>query len=447
MVFPVLTHWWLRLISVIYIFRIFLLTRKFPYGKEIPNFSEIFSRLFILAVYFGAVFLLYKIITRTLNFHKKKGAIIIIFSLGPLFAFFGLEAAVISLIFGFYAVIFNRLSAGLNLSKKVKRIVLAVLCIGVIISLPQVFRWGNLFGNSFLYNPGGAWYGFIIIAFSLFLIETAISLIFPFHHRTRVIITLILTILISSYGIINGLNVPTVKEIVIPLKKLPADTPDFTIVQWSDTHIGDIVSYRWLIDTIAKTNALKPDLIVITGDMIDIGFKEKYIDALKQLKAKFGILAVTGNHEYYFKRISNFHEIADKAGIRVLCNEFITLPNGIQIAGINDPTAQEFGDQKPSVTGAIKNSDSQKPIILLSHQTHFFYEAAQQGIDLQLSGHNHMGQLPLMDIFIYLTIKYSYGLYREGNSYIYTSCGTGLWAIPMRISTRGEITKIILKRK
>lgn len=448
MAFPTMTRWWLRGIAVIFALRLFFLSRTFSYGKEIPAYHEMNRGPITFAIYLSVVVLLYKIITRTLQLpDKKKSGLIIIFSLGPILGFFGVGAASISLLFGVYAVVFARVSSGLELSKNKKNIMLAVFCVGIIISIPQMLWWENGLGIRPLYYIGGAWYGFIIMAVTLFLLEICVALVFPSHPRRRTIIVLALLFMISGYGIYNGLRVPEVEEIVIPIKKLPAEAPNFTIVQWSDIHLGDLVSPGWFQETVIKTNNLNPDLVVITGDIIDNGFEKKYIEPLKQLKTKFGILAVTGNHEYYFNRLNIFLETAAEAGIRVLRNECITLPNGIQIAGINDPTAEEFGDMTPSVKEALKNSDPQKPIILLSHKAKYFNEAARQGVDLQLSGHNHVGQLPILDLFIYLTLNYPYGLYREGDAYIHTSCGTGFWAIPMRILTRGEITKITLKKE
>ncbi len=448
MAFPTMTHWWLRSITVVFTLRLFLLSKAFPYGKDIPAYHEMTRGPIAFAIYLSVAVLLYKIITRTLLLpDKKKGGLIIIFSIGPILGFFGVGAAAISLLFGVYAVVFARISSGLELSKKKKNIMLAAFCVGIIISLPQMLWWGNGLGIRLLYYIGGAWYGFIIMAVTLFLLESGVALVFRSQSRRRVIIVLILLFLVSGYGIINGLKVPIVKEVVIPITKLPAEVSNFTIVQWSDIHLGDLVSPGWFQETVIKTNNLKPDLVVITGDIIDNGFEKEYIESLKQLKTKFGIFAVTGNHEYYFHRLNVFLETAAEAGIRVLRNECITLPNGVQIAGINDPTAEEFGDMIPSVEEALKNSDPQKPLILLSHKAKYFKEAAQHGVDLQLSGHNHVGQLPILDLFIYLTLNYPYGLSREGDAYIYTSCGTGFWAIPMRILTRGEIIKFTLKRE
>lgn len=448
LIFPTLTSWWLRGIPIVFAFRVFFLIKGFPYGKEIPAYYEILDRTILIAIYFLVAVLLFKIIAGTLNLPgKKRGILLIIFSTGPLLAFFGIEIAVMSLIFGFYAVVFARVSAGLKLSKKMKTLVLIILGMGIIISLPQMLWWGNILAIPSLYCIGGCWYGIIIIAFTLFLLESGIALIFPNHPRRRIIIVFAFLTIISGYGIINGFKTPIVKEVIIPLKKLPANAQNFIIVLWSDIHLGDLVSPNWFRDTVLLTNKLKPDLVLITGDMIDNGFEKTYIETLKQINTKFGIFAVTGNHEYYFNKLNKFLEIAEEAGIRVLRNNLVTLANGIQIAGINDAIAPEFNDLKPSIPETVKNSNPQKLLIMLSHRAKFFQEAVRNGIDLQLSGHYHIGQLPPLDLVIYLTLKYPYGLYREKNSYIYTSCGTGLWAIPMRIFSHSEITKIILKKE
>ena len=196
-----------------------------------------------------------------------------------------------------------------------------------------------------------------------------------------------------------------------------------------------------------KTNHLNPDIIVMTGDISDITVlddKTQYIiDYLSQLKAKYGIIAVTGNHEYY-EGVHTFPEITEKAGIRVLKNESVTIGEVLQIVGINDPHVRESGDNGPDLEAAMKNIDPNKPIILLSHRPKFFDEAVQYGVDLQLSGHWHGGQPPPGELLVGLIIKYSSGLYKVGDSYIYTSNGTGLYGVPMRLFTHNEITKIVL---
>jgi predicted MPP superfamily phosphohydrolase len=305
-----------------------------------------------------------------------------------------------------------------------------------------------------------------------------VSPFYPSHSRVRVIIVLTILALAYGYAVYNGSRVPVVKELTIPIKTLPKNMSGFTIVQLTDLHLGDIVSPGWLRKTVEKTNGLKPDLIVITGDLCDTANFEKYIDSLGKLKAKYGIIAVTGNHDEY--SIDTFLEIAARTGMRVLRNQWVTVAGGIQVVGIDDPTFHG-GDSMPDLKAAMKtpwhggpiccaNSfvsvfirflvrarhykeaatkkiDTEKPVILLSHQPDVFDEARQLGVDLQLSGHTHAGQIPPWNIVISLTYRYPYGLYRKGDSYIYTSSGTGLYEVPMRLMSNNEIVRITLVRE
>ncbi len=447
LVFPSKTRWWLTGALVLFVLYIYFLSTMLDFGERIPGYLDVAKATRMFGFLFLIVFTFYKIIVGTLKLtDKKKGGLIILFSTGFFFNLMGMAIGLLSMMFGIYAVVFARVSTGLNLSKKKKRFIMALFFVGFAISVPQMTWWGNGLGIPLLYFAGGTWYGLIAMAITLFILESGVSLFLSSYRRLRVIIVLILLALAVSYGVFNGTMVLKVKELKIPMKKLPENLSGLTIVQWSDFHLGDILTEAWLQKTVEKTNALEPDLVVITGDLTDHGFKnkERYIALLKHLKARFGIMAVTGNHEYYWNRFPIFNEISKKVGIRVLRNEAVTLSNGIQIAGINDPTARRFGENRPDLGAALKNVDFQKPVILLSHKPGYFEVAKERGVDLQLSGHTHAGQIPPMDIISKLVYPYFYGLYQEGDSYIHVSCGTGLWGIPMRIFSQNEITKITL---
>jgi predicted MPP superfamily phosphohydrolase len=264
-----------------------------------------------------------------------------------------------------------------------------------------------------------------------------------------VIIILIILTLVSGYSAFNGSTILVVKELTVPVKTLPKNMSGFTIVHLSDLHIGNRLTEEWLKKTVKKTNRLNPDLVVITGDLSDItGLDHKthyIIDHLSRLKAKYGIIAVTGNHEYD-EGLYTFPEITKETGILVLRNESATISEVIQVVGINDPFVGESGDKGPDLEAAMKDIDPQKPIILLSHRPKYFDEAIQYGVDLQLSGHTHGGQPPPWELLVGLAFKYSYGLYKVGDSYIHVSGGTGLYGVPMRLFTHNEITKITLTR-
>jgi predicted MPP superfamily phosphohydrolase len=345
----------------------------------------------------------------------------------------------------YYTIIYVRISAGLNLSRKNQKIVsvifwtvLAVYASGwlpVVRSLPLRSYAGALCK------------GIFGIAQILFILEIVFSLIFPSHSRRRVIIVLVILAVVSGYSAYNGSAVLVTKELTVPVKTLPKNMSGFTIVHLSDLHIGNRFKEKWLMRTVKETNRLKPDLIVITGDLCDITKLDRetryIIDHLGKLNAEYGILAVTGNHEYD-EGLHTFPEIAREAGLRVLRNESVTVAGVIQVAGINDPWVRESGDRGPDLEAALKNIDPQKPVILLSHRPKYFDEALGYGVDLQLSGHTHGGQPPPWELLVGLAFKYSYGLYNVGDSYLHTSAGTGVYGVPMRLFTHNEITRITL---
>ena len=227
---------------------------------------------------------------------------------------------------------------------------------------------------------------------------------------------------------------------------LPEKFSGFTIVQLSDIHLNLLRSEKWLSQIVDKTNNLKPDIIVITGDLIDseLGEVKRFSSILKNLKSKYGVYAVAGNHEFY-ARYEKFLALAKESNIIILKNEKVTVAGAIELAGIDDETGKRFSQSGSNLEKVLKDCDFRKPVILLSHQPDVFDEAVKFGVDLQLSGHTHAGQIPPMDLIVQFYFKYPYGLYRKNSSYIYTTSGTGTWGPPMRLFTRDEIVKIILK--
>ena len=449
MAFPEKKRWWMIGALVLFALVIFHLSNSIPYGEKIPGFHEISTKMIQAGGFFLVYFIIYKIIAETLKLpDKKRGIWVAVFSIGAILKFMWFETGGIlaeiggiPITIGLIAAVYARVSTGLDLSKKMKVIMLTFFCAGFCIYLPRYFTWGHEMDIHSLLYIAGLWLGFMIFAILLFFLETIVSVFYPSHSRLRVIIVLTILVLAYGYAAYNGSRVPVVKELTIPIKTLPKNMSGFTIIQLTDLHLGDIVSPGWLRKTVEKTNGLKPDLIVITGDLCDTANFEKYIDSLGKLRAKFGIIAVTGNHDE--NSIDTFLEIAAKTNMRVLRNQWVTVAGGIQVVGIDDPTFRG-GDSMPDLEAAVKKIDPEKPVILLSHQPDVFDEARQLGVDLQLSGHTHAGQVPPMNIIISLTYRYSYGLYQRGDSYIYTSSGTGLYEVPMRLMSNNEIVRITL---
>jgi predicted MPP superfamily phosphohydrolase len=228
----------------------------------------------------------------------------------------------------------------------------------------------------------------------------------------------------------------------VTLAKLPKALDGFTIVQLTDVHIGGgpTLARDWLADVVARTNALAPDLIAITGDLVD-GSVERLRDEvapLKDLKARHGVYFVTGNHEYYAGAEAWIAELG-RLGIRCLRNERLPITDGLDLAGVDDYHA------RPDLARALAGRDPNRALVLLAHQPRAVHEAAAQGVCLQLSGHTHGGQIWPWNSLVRLQQPYVAGLVREGQTQLYVSRGTGYWGPPMRLGTHAEITRVTLK--
>jgi predicted MPP superfamily phosphohydrolase len=178
---------------------------------------------------------------------------------------------------------------------------------------------------------------------------------------------------------------------------------------------------------------------VITGDIVDGRLEElrSHVEPLRQLKARDGVYAVTGNHEYYWNADAWLEHIRS-LGIRVLRNEHVTIAGAFQLAGVDDTSA---GEDLPR---ALVGRDPALPVVLLAHHPRTIARAAPAGVDLQLSGHTHGGQLLPLGWLSRLFDPHIAGLARFGATWLYVSEGTGYWGPPMRVGTTQEITVITL---
>lgn len=353
-----------------------------------------------------------------------------------------------SIYFGIHYYIYSKVVSGLLPSAPVRNYLKIFFLLAAL-----SFLVGEFLSRRFPVYPllyfGAVWFGVISITFSIFILKDILGLIFPHQEKILTFVALFSALSISGLSLYNASREPKAKEIKIPLKKLPPELSGFTIVQLSDLHLGTLTSTKWLKSVVAKTNKLNPDLIVITGDLIDqdICKFEDFCEILKRLKARNGIFAITGNHEFY-GGIEKFIEIVKKLNITVLRNEKITPINigadSIELVGVDDKTGKVFNEKGSDLKLAIKNLDSKKVTILLSHQPDLFADAVRSGIDLQLSGHTHAGQIPPGHLLVKLYYRYLYGLYQKGSSYLYVTSGTGTWGPPMRFFSSSEIVKISL---
>lgn len=266
------------------------------------------------------------------------------------------------------------------------------------------------------------------------------------------VIALTLGISLGLISLWNGLRSVKIKPLTIHLKRLPESFNGFKIIQITDLHIGSLIKGPWLQEIVDKINALNPDLIVITGDLVDGSLEDlkHHVTPLRDLKASAGVYFVTGNHEYY-SGVEAWCSYISHLGVRVLRNTHVSIMNSqgdsFDLAGVDDWGSRYLPEGGASLPKALEGRDSQKTLILLAHQPMAIYEAATRGGDLQLSGHTHNGQIWPFTYLVYLQQPYTKGLYRhkETQTQIYVSPGTGFWGPPMRLGSVAEITHITLQ--
>lgn len=309
------------------------------------------------------------------------------------------------------------------------------------------------------------WMGLLFFLFLLALATDAVRLMIEVTQRAaqlglldadrRVLMQRVLagiiavgTIGFGVAGLSEGLRRVRVKRIRIALRRVRPSRVGYTIVQLSDVHIGPTIGREFLEDIVARTNALKPDLIVITGDLVD-GSVEHLKDAvlpLADLRATDGVYFVTGNHEY-FSGVDEWLAYLTKLGIRVLRNERVSIggADGFDLAGVDDWTAARYGNgHGADLSRALAGRDRNRGLILLAHQPKQVFEAAEADVDLQLSGHTHGGQMFPFGYLVKLQQPYVGGFHMHQGTALYVSRGTGYWGPPMRVGAPAEITHIEL---
>ena len=251
---------------------------------------------------------------------------------------------------------------------------------------------------------------------------------------------------VVAYGLVHARRGPVVRRVRVPLAKLPASAEGYTIVQLTDVHIGWTLGSHFAERVVAKVNALSPDLIVLTGDLVDghVSALAPHVAPLAQLRARDGVYAVTGNHEYYWD-VDAWLAHLGSLGIRFLRNERVAVRDAFELAGSDDVTsgamAAGHGEDIPRAT---RGRDPDRPLVLLAHHPRSVHAASAAGVDLQLSGHTHGGQLLPLGWLARLFEPRVAGLARFAGTWLYVSEGTGFWGPPMRIGTSGEIAAITL---
>ncbi|MDD5066677.1 MAG: metallophosphoesterase [bacterium] len=351
----------------------------------------------------------------------------------------------LSVYFSMHYYVYHRLVIDLNLSgRPVLYLKIFLLVMGLSFFAAEFLS--RAYTVKSLIYTGSVWLGILSISVSFFLLKDILNIFLSHHNTLLTTICLFLIALSTGFSLWNASQKPVEKSFKLSLKNMPSSLSGLSLVHLSDIHIGPSTSLKQIQDMVSQVNSMAPDLILITGDVMDIHVckMDRFCEALKGLKARYGIYAVPGNHEFY-NGFNHFLELGKSTGIRILNNESVRIAGLLDVAGINDPAGKQYPGLSPDLVKALRNCDKTRPVILLSHQPLHFQEAVKNGVSLQLSGHIHNGQLPPLYPLVYLLFKYPYGLYQFKDAYIYTTSGTGIWGPPMRLFSRCEIVKFILQ--
>lgn len=260
----------------------------------------------------------------------------------------------------------------------------------------------------------------------------------------------VLAAVLGAWGVWQAVKVPAVKTVDIHLPNLPQAFDGYRIVQLSDIHATRLLPASWVAAVVAKSNALHPDLIVITGDLEDGMPAARAADVrpLQNLQAPDGVLVIPGNHEYY----SDYHgwmAMFRSLGLEVMENSHRLIRHDggtLVVAGLTDRAADRFGLPGPDLPKALAGAPSGLPIMVLSHRPDTARAIARAGVMLELAGHTHGGQILGPSLLTRRANNgFVSGLYRVGAMYLYVSNGTGLWAgLAIRLGRPSEITRIVL---
>lgn len=248
-------------------------------------------------------------------------------------------------------------------------------------------------------------------------------------------------------GHINA-RMPRVHRVAIPIAK-PADgVRSLRVALISDIHLGTIVGRKRLESILATLHSLDPDLILLAGDIVDedLGpvIKENIGETLRTITAPLGVYGITGNHEY-IGGAAKAVAYLEAHGITMLRDSVVVLQHGITLVGREDRSSRQFGGAKrKSLDVLLEGVRRDRPIILMDHQPFDLDSVARAGVDLQVSGHTHHGQLWPFNYITRMVYEQSWGYLRKGESQFYISSGVGSWGPPLRLGNRPEIVELTL---
>ena len=254
--------------------------------------------------------------------------------------------------------------------------------------------------------------------------------------------------LVLLAGHINALS-PKIRtlDLSIPRKNAKMDT--LNIVVASDIHLGTLVGQKRFDKIVERINSLNPDIILLPGDLVDEDLapviKQNLGESLRSLKSRFGVFAITGNHEYIGGVEEASRYLVDH-GVTVLRDRVLRVNETIVLVGREDRSMNRFSEKtRKPLKDLMEEVDGHFPVILMDHQPFYLEEGENNGVDLQVSGHTHHGQLFPLNFITGRVYELSRGYKKKGKTHVYVSSGVGTWGPPVRLGNRPEIVNIKLR--
>ncbi len=362
-------------------------------------------------------------------------------------------AATLLTLLGGHALLLSVIIRFFSIDSRLAQIALGLamlfLFLSVLFSSYLIHKRDNLFTRVY-YIGSALWIGIFVnlaLASALIVVIRLVGPLVGFSLSAWLQHTIFFggTVLISALGIYNSLK-PKIVEYEVAIKDLPDSWVDKTVVQISDVHLGPVYRKRFFYKVIDQVNQLKPEAVFITGDLFD-GMEAEFSwlnHPFTRLHAPRGAYYSFGNHDLYLG-FSRVKRLLSENPIKILDNKMVVV-DGLQIIGINYSFDTNFDLERAILKQVEFQAD--RPSVLLFHAPKNIDLAKKVGIDLQLSGHTHDGQMFPYNLVIKWGHRgYGYGLFKEGDFNLIVNGGVGTWGPPMRTSARSEIVKIILRKK
>jgi uncharacterized protein len=287
-----------------------------------------------------------------------------------------------------------------------------------------------------------------LVDYVLPIIPSFITSNLPVFKKYLFFVTTIMIAGLITYGYFNARN-PVIREYTLDIQKKSGERNELNIVLLSDLHLGSILEKRHLKRIADKVNKLKPDIILMAGDVIDEDLdpviRKDLGSGLRQFNSSMGVYAVTGNHEY-IGGVDPAVDYLEKHGIQMIRDSAAFIENSFYLIGREDRDRPRFtGKSRKDLKEIMAGVNKGYPLILMDHQPFTLNESLENGIDLHLSGHTHNGQIWPLNYVIDAIYEVGWGYVNKSGMHVYVSSGVGTWGPPVRIGTRPEIVNIRLR--